>query len=48
MKDHKLTCEQPMPFVMAKANSANIDDEEDLFIADKLMQRKYGINENSN
>ena len=48
MKDNKLTCDQPIPFVMAKANSANIDDEDDLFIADKLMQRKYDINENSN
>ncbi|MBE1298294.1 MAG: acylneuraminate cytidylyltransferase family protein [Alteromonadaceae bacterium] len=48
MKKNLLICEHPIPYVMSKANSANIDDEEDLFIADKLMQRKYNLDESPN
>lgn len=38
MVDNKLTCSTPMPFVMSKERSANIDDEQDLVIADILMK----------
>lgn len=32
-----------LPFVMPKERSANIDDMEDLLIADFLISRKYGV-----
>lgn len=37
MNEGTLTCEEPYPFVMIKEKSANIDDEQDLKIADFLM-----------
>lgn len=37
MEDNKLLCESPVPLVMNKNESLNIDDEQDLMIADFLM-----------
>lgn len=37
MREGRLTCDRPLPFVMEKAKSANIDDEQDLQIADFLL-----------
>jgi CMP-N,N'-diacetyllegionaminic acid synthase len=39
MFDGRLTCESPIPFIMPKTRSANIDDEQDLAIADFLMSQ---------
>ena len=41
MKENKLTCEKPMPYIMPKTRSANIDDEQDLEIADFLLSKAY-------
>lgn len=35
--DNKLICDSPTPFIMEKSSSINIDDEQDLIIADFLM-----------
>lgn len=41
MEDNKLTCGKPMPYIMPKSRSANIDDEQDLEIANFLMSKPY-------
>lgn len=35
-----LTCSNPVPYIMPKSRSANIDDEQDLNIADFLMSQE--------
>lgn len=37
MEENKLVCESPLALIMSKADSVNIDDEQDLMIADFLM-----------
>lgn len=37
MEENRLVCESPLPFIMNKTDSLNIDDEQDLRIADFLM-----------
>ncbi len=36
----KLTCDNPLAFIMTKEDSINIDDEQDLEIANFLMEKK--------
>lgn len=38
MKNNTLTCNEPLAYIMPKERSANIDDEQDLVIADLLMK----------
>lgn len=46
MDHNKLICDSPLPFIMKKTDSINIDDEQDLLVADLLMQHKHNkINE---
>lgn len=40
MNEGKLVCDNPTPFIMSKSDSANIDDEDDLKIADFLMTER--------
>ncbi|MGF1765946.1 acylneuraminate cytidylyltransferase family protein [Enterovibrio makurazakiensis] len=40
IKENKLVCDKPIPFIMSKESSANIDDEQDLLIADFLMKKR--------
>lgn len=42
MVDGLITCNRPIPYVMPKSRSANIDDEQDLAIADFLMTEGRG------
>jgi CMP-N,N'-diacetyllegionaminic acid synthase len=37
MEENKLVCESPLAFIMNKNDSVNIDDEQDLRVADFLM-----------
>lgn len=37
IKENALTCSKPIPYIMPKSRSANIDDEQDLAIADFLL-----------
>ena len=39
MKSNKLICESPIPLIMNKTESVNIDDEQDLQIADFFMSK---------
>ncbi len=41
MDENKLTCSNPMPFIMPKSRSANIDDEHDLVIANSLLTERH-------
>lgn len=47
MNKGKLICEEPYPFVMSKSDSINIDDEQDLLIADHLMNIRNNENINN-
>ena len=40
MKSGRLLCDTPIPYVMSKEESVNIDDEQDLMIADFLLSQK--------
>ncbi len=40
INNNRLTCDFPLPYIMLKSESVNIDDEEDLKIADFLMKEK--------
>lgn len=40
MESNALICDNPLPYIMSKADSVNIDDEEDLLVADFLMTRR--------
>jgi CMP-N-acetylneuraminic acid synthetase len=37
INESRLTCDEPIPFIMNKEDSINIDDESDLLIADLLI-----------
>lgn len=40
MNDSRIICDTPTPYIMKKENSVNIDDEQDLSVANFLMSKK--------
>lgn len=44
MNEGKLLCNNPIPFIMTKSESINIDDEQDLVIANHLMYLRENEN----
>ena len=40
MEEGRLLCDNPIPFIMSKSQSVNIDDETDLEIANYLLNKK--------
>ena len=41
MKSSRLLCDTPIPYIMSKEESINIDDEQDLMIADFILSKKF-------
>ena len=40
MEEGRILCDNPIPFIMSKSQSVNIDDETDLEIANYLLNKK--------